>query len=237
MKSAWKDWHTKKEGVVEPEVEELEELFRESNASRILDVGCGAGRHTFYFARSGFEVYGFDEDEAAIKNDRQILHKEELKADLRVWDMTNPWPYRDAFFDAALAVRVIHHTNVSNITKIVHELDRVLKEKGVLFLQVPSYESETFDSGTIWAEPGTLIARGGPEQGVPHHFFKKDELLGMFPSYATRKIHSDSDHYGGYCLIIQKERKDAPPPREHSYQGWLGNSITTSKLDFFFTYH
>ncbi len=97
MKSAWKDWHIKKEGVVEPEVEELEELFRESNAVRILDVGCGAGRHTLYFARRGFEVYGFDEDEAAIENDRQILQKEELKADLRVWDMTKPWPYHDAF--------------------------------------------------------------------------------------------------------------------------------------------
>lgn len=62
-----------------------------------------------------------------------------------------------------------------------------------MFLQVPSYESETFDSGTIWAEPGTLIARGGPEKGVPHHFFKKDELLAMFPGYATKKIHSNSE--------------------------------------------
>jgi SAM-dependent methyltransferase len=205
MKSAWKDWHTKKKGVVEPEVEEVEELLRESNGGRILDVGCGVGRHPFYFARRGFEIYGFDDDEDAIEKDRQILHKEERKADLRVWDMTKPLPYRDAFFDAALAVRVIHHTNISNITKIVHELDRVLKPKGFLFLQVPSYESEIFDSGTIWAEPGTLIARGGPEKDVPHHFFKKDELLGMFPGYATRKIHSNSDHYGGYCLIIQKK--------------------------------
>jgi len=217
MKSAWKDWHTKKEGSVEPEVEDLEELFRQGNASRILDVGCGAGRHTFYFAKKGFEVYGFDEDEDAIENDRQILQKEELKADLRVWDMTKPLPYRDAFFDAALAVRVIHHTTISNITKIAHELDRVLKPKGFLFLQVPSYESETFDSGTIWAEPGTLIARGGPEKDVPHHFFKKNELLGMFPGYVTREIHSDTDHYGGYCLIIQKGRHDASY-RDHSYR-------------------
>ncbi len=217
MKSAWKDWHTKKEGSVEPEVEDLEELFRQGNASRILDVGCGAGRHTFYFAKKGFEVYGFDEDEDAIENDRQILQKEELKADLRVWDMTKPLPYRDAFFDAALAVRVIHQTTISNITEIAHELDRVLKPKGFLFLQVPSYESETFDSGTIWAEPGTLIARGGPEKDVPHHFFKKDELLGMFPGYVTREIHSDTDHYGGYCLIIQKGRHDASY-RDNSYR-------------------
>jgi 2-polyprenyl-3-methyl-5-hydroxy-6-metoxy-1,4-benzoquinol methylase len=75
MKSAWKDWHTKKEGVVEPEVEKLEELFKENNARRILDVGCGAGRHTFYFARKRFEVYGFDEDQDVIENDKQILRQ------------------------------------------------------------------------------------------------------------------------------------------------------------------
>jgi SAM-dependent methyltransferase len=136
--------------------------------------------------------------------------KKEPKADLLVWNMTRPLPYQDEFFDAALAVRVIHHTNISNITKIVHELDRVLKPKGFLFLQVPSYESETFDTGTIWAEPGTIIARGGPEKDVPHHFFKKDELLGMFPGYVTREIHSGSDHYGGCCLIIQKRQRMQP---------------------------
>jgi 2-polyprenyl-3-methyl-5-hydroxy-6-metoxy-1,4-benzoquinol methylase len=207
MKSGWKDWHAKKEGVVEPEVEKLEKLFKENNAVRILDVGCGAGRHTSYYAKKGFEVYGFDKDEEAIETDKQILRREGLKADLRVWDMTKPMPYQDELFDAALAVRVIHHTSISNITKIVHELDRVLKPKGFLFLQVPSYESGTFDSGTIWAEPGTLIARGGPEKDVPHHFFKRDELLDMFPGYATREIHSDSDHYGDYCLIIQKRER------------------------------
>jgi SAM-dependent methyltransferase len=204
MKSAWRDWHTRKEGVVEPEVEKLEELLRESNTGRILDVGCGAGRHTFYFAGKGFEVYGFDEDEDAIENSKRILRKEGLKADLRVWDMLTPLPYQDEFFDAALAVRVIHHTNISNVTKIVHELDRVLKPAGFLFLQVPDYESETFDSGTIWIEPATLIARGGPEKGVAHHFFKREELLGMFPGYVSRELHSKTDHYGGYCLIIQK---------------------------------
>lgn len=113
---------------MEHEVEALEELFKENNSVRILDVGCGAGRHTFYFARREFEVYGFDEDENAIEKDRQNLRKEELKADLRIWDMTEPLPYQDEFFDAALAVRVIHHTNINEITKIVHELDRVLNQ-------------------------------------------------------------------------------------------------------------
>jgi len=43
------------------------------------------------------------------------------------------------FFDAVLATRVIHHTLVGNIKRIVSETDRVLKNGGYVFLQVPEY--------------------------------------------------------------------------------------------------
>ena len=204
MSSSWKEWHLRKEGIVEPEVSELERLFRRSNVKRILDIGCGTGRHTLYFAEKGFEVYGFDGDEETLEDARRLLESKNLRADLRVWDMTKPLPYHDAFFDAVMAVRVIHHTYTNKMMEIVREIDRVLRKGGFLFLQVPSYESETFDSGTIWAEPGTLVARGGQEKGVPHHFFRKNELLECFPGYDAKELHSRSDHYGGYCLIAQK---------------------------------
>lgn len=200
----WQYWYSKKEGTQEPEIPKLEELLRKRGKSRVLDFGCGTGRHTVYFARKGFDVYGFEVSGSAVERARQLLRDEDLKANLQVLDMTQPLPYSESFFDAVVAVRVLHHTYMSNITRIVSEIDRVLKPSGYLFLQVPCYESETFDSETIWAEPGTLIARGGPEKGVPHHFFKKDELLGILPGYIMKEIHSRSDHYGGFCLIARK---------------------------------
>ena len=203
MSSAWKDWHLRKKEIVEPEASKLNKLFKRSNVKK-LDIGCGAGRHTVYFARKGFEVYGFDEDEETLERAKKLLESKNLRGELRAWDMTTPLPYQDVFFDAVIAVRVIHHTRMSNIMKIVREINRVLKNGGFLFLQVPSYESETFDSGTIWDGPGTLIARGGPEKGVLHHFFRRNELLEIFSGYVVRELHSSSDHYGGYCLIAQK---------------------------------
>ena len=207
MSSAWKDWHLRKEGTVEPEVARLEELFNRFNVKSILDVGCGAGRHAIFFARKGFAVYGFDESADEIERAKQLLATENLKANLRVWNMTKLFPYDTAAFDAVIATRVIHHTYMNNITKIVSEIDRVLKKRGFIFLQVPSYESEIDDPTIPWVEPGTLIAREGPEKGVPHHFFRKDELLEIFSSYVVRELHSNSEHYGGYCLIAQKGRR------------------------------
>jgi len=39
---------------------------------RVLDAGCGSGRNLVYFLRSGYEVFGVDESEAAIVQVRRM---------------------------------------------------------------------------------------------------------------------------------------------------------------------
>jgi tRNA G46 methylase TrmB len=48
---AWQYWYPRKEGTMEPEIPKLEELLRRNDASKILDFGCGRGRHIIYFAK------------------------------------------------------------------------------------------------------------------------------------------------------------------------------------------
>jgi cyclopropane fatty-acyl-phospholipid synthase-like methyltransferase len=210
--SPWREWYREKGDTVEPEMLKLEELFKRAGVRRILDLGCGAGRHVVYFARKGFELYGFDQSQEAIEQTRLALTHENLQANLKAWNMVAPLPYRTRFFDAILAVRVIHHTYTKNIERIFGEIDRVLRNGGFLFAQVPSYETEIRDrpddSGTQWVEPGTLIPRSGPlyERGVPHHFFSREELVRMLSGYEILEIHTGSDHYRGYCIIAHKPK-------------------------------
>ena len=138
MSFAWKDWYLRKEGTVEPETSRLGELLGDPAGKKILDIGCGTGRHAIHFARTGFEVYGFDEEEDVVQRAKQLLERENLKAQLRVWDMTSRLPYENSIFDAVVAARVIHHTYAKDIGRIAMEMDRVLKKDGFLFLQVPA---------------------------------------------------------------------------------------------------
>ena len=55
---SWDYWYGKKERIVEPEVLKLEQILRTENLRRVLDFGCGTGRHTIHLARSGFNVEG-----------------------------------------------------------------------------------------------------------------------------------------------------------------------------------
>jgi len=208
----WQYWYPRKEGTFEPEIPKLTELLKRNHASKLLDFGCGAGRHVTYFAQRGFQVYGFDKSAAAVERAVRALERENLHADLKVWDMTHPLPYEDRFFDAVIATRVIHHTYTKNIKKIAEEINRVLKVGGYLFLQVPAYmRQDRGEKGEDYTfkevEPRTYVASEGEEKDVPHHEFTRQELEQLFSNYTTLKIHRRTDHYRGWCWLAQKHRQ------------------------------
>lgn len=63
MKSAWEEIYRGGEFLIRnlhPEMKECTEFFKRREARRILDLGCGSGRHTVYLASMGFDVYGLN---------------------------------------------------------------------------------------------------------------------------------------------------------------------------------
>jgi SAM-dependent methyltransferase len=172
-------------------------LLAGKRARRVLDLGCGSGRHVVYLARNRFSVYGLDSSPEGIKMTRAWLRNEGLKADLRLHNMTKPLPFKDSFFDAVISVQVIHHARLAEIRKVVKEIARVLKKDGVVYVTVPklSNQAETFQE----IEPGTFIPLDGLEKGLPHHYFTPEELRELFKDFEITNIHLDSGEH--YCLL------------------------------------
>jgi SAM-dependent methyltransferase len=199
-KDAWLDWYPNKK--VEETVVNLAKILKENKASRILDFGCGTGRNTVYLAQQGFNMYGFDWSDTAVMATKQELSKHGLNADLQVWDMNNtPFPYNDAFFDGVLAMRVLHHSYLDNIHTMAVEIERIMKQDGVLYVEVPTYEKALRQEGEGMRfekpEAGTFVHLEGDEEGIPHHHFKKHELLELFPEFIVKTLDVKNEHY---CL-------------------------------------
>jgi len=204
---AWQYWYPRKEGTVEPEIPKLAELLGRNHASKLLDFGCGAGRHTVYFAQRGFQAYGFDKSAAAVERAKQALERENLHAVLKVRDMTHHLLYENNFFDAVIATRVIHHAYTKNIEKIAKEINRVLRTGGYIFLQVSAHRrQDRRHPVTTEVEPRTYVASEGEEKGIPHHGFTRRELKQFFSNYTTLMIHRGTDHYRGWCWLAQKHK-------------------------------
>jgi SAM-dependent methyltransferase len=72
---------------------------------RILDAGCGMGRHAYYAARYGAEVWAVDIGEAVevAAQNTQGTGARVLQADL------NHLPFREQSFDLVYALGVLHH--------------------------------------------------------------------------------------------------------------------------------
>lgn len=202
-KDAWRTWYPTKEEIIDEDMPLLEEIFRKSCVSRILDVGCGTGRHSIYFAEKGFEVYGFDFAPNAVKQAKETLTEKDLKANLRIWDARKKFPYRDEFFDAVLSIRVFHHNVTSTIQRIVNEFVRVTKKGGYIYVQVPTRQrslkyvriAKQEGKPLTKIEEGTYIPSDGPEKGVPHHGFTKNELRELFQDFRIKSLTLRDEHY------------------------------------------
>jgi len=209
-KDAWRYWYPRKEEAVDENIPKLERIFRKSGVSRILDLGCGTGRHTIYFAEEGFIVYGFDFSSYAIQRLTERLKRRNVSAHLMIWDMSKKFPYENEFFDAVIAIRVIHHAPLRVIKHVVSEVSRITRKGGYFYAKVPTLEKDFWAKGR-WKELGTRIPLEGPEKGIPHHGFTKLELLELSNSnnFKVKDIYEKDEHF---CLLAVKRQKPALPP-------------------------
>jgi len=98
--------------------------------ARILDAPCGAGDLTVALRDRGFEAIGADlEPDAAVV----------LGDAFQIADLSQPLPWRDRAFDAALSIEGIEH--LENRHAYLRELARVLKPGGALILTTPNIVS------------------------------------------------------------------------------------------------
>jgi len=182
------DWDSlyKEKGIVqkEPSIKVIEaaDFFKKERLERILDLGCGTGRHTLYLLKQGFQVYGCDSSESALKISREILKEIEFKQ----CDMTS-LSYKDSFFDGVLCDFVIEHGKIAKIKKTISEIYRVLRKGGVLFLRVPSTKHPEYLTGKE-IEPNTKINIDSIDGDMPHHYFAEEEMREFFKRYEIIKL-------------------------------------------------
>ena len=114
---------------------------------RVLDMGCGAGRHAFEAFRRGADVIAFDQDgdELAGVLDLFGAMREAgeappgAEADIKQGDALS-LPFADGEFDRVVAAEVLEHLPLD--TGAMAELARVLRPGGTLAVTVPRWLPE-----------------------------------------------------------------------------------------------
>ncbi len=182
----------KKKGAVQAgaseQVTHLVPVLRDEGVERIIDLGCGTGRHTLYLAQEGFYAVGLDSSAAALREAqaaaRGMDNVEFVNSD------ASQIPYEDGFFDAALSIHIVQHMKERQRKRAISALERTLKEGGLLFLRTISRTHPFYGKGEE-IEPHTFINTPRmPDGKMPHHFFSREELESYISNFEILALNS-----------------------------------------------
>jgi SAM-dependent methyltransferase len=115
--------------------------------TKVIDVGCGAGRHSYEAYRRGADVIAFDQNAEELAEVDTMLQAmgaegeapESAKAQVVVGDAL-ALPYPDGTFDVVIASEILEH--VPDDETAIAELVRVLRPGGSLVVTVPRWLPE-----------------------------------------------------------------------------------------------
>jgi SAM-dependent methyltransferase len=159
----------------------------------VLDLGCGAGRHTFEAARRGAHVVALDRDGAGLK---EVMHwlaamwtTGELSSQTSAGTVrgdANRLPFPDGAFDAVIAAEVLEH--LPEDRRAIGEVVRVLRPGGVAAVTVPRWWPERI----CWALSESYHTVEGGHVRIYH----RRRLMGLLRDAGLR----DTGHHYAHAL-------------------------------------
>lgn len=164
---------------------------------KILDYGCGSGRHLTFLAENGYLAYGNDVSRVGIRHAKSVLKQAGLSADIREIK-NNTFSYPDDFFDGIISFGVLLYLSNQELNGVIPEMARVLKSRGKAFIVVRSDKDYRISHAKSLGEGDYKIVgdKASPvqsEHGMLMHFFTKPEILKRFVAF--RKVCIDEMYY------------------------------------------
>jgi len=101
---------------------------------KLLELGCGAGNMTLWFAEKGYQAYGVDIAPSAIAWAQEHAQKYNLRADFKVGNVLDLHEYSDDFFDVVFDGHCFHCIIGADREKFLASAFRVLKSGGYLII-------------------------------------------------------------------------------------------------------
>src|SRR3989344_5675814 len=183
QKEYWKtEWNKREAGSENNFARRIFSLIK-SNHKKLLDLGCGDGRDSIYFAKKGLNVTSVDFSESGIKKLNEKIKRLGIKNINAVRADIKKINFKDNSFDIIYAHLSLHYFDDKTTGKIFNNLYNILNFGGLIFIKCKSTEDSLCGQGEKVGEDMYF-------KNHLHHFFSKDymkEKLGKFKILRIRK--------------------------------------------------
>ncbi|MAE43303.1 hypothetical protein CMO93_06010 [Candidatus Woesearchaeota archaeon] len=137
----------------------------------VLDLGCGQGRHTIFFAQKGFNAYGIDYVKRAVDEAKQSAKEKNLKnANFKVMDAFK-LDFPKNFFDIIIDWSVLGHIKPEDWNIYLKNILNALKTKGFFILA-------EFSANDLRIKNKTR--NFFEHENHYDHYFREDEIKDLF---------------------------------------------------------
>ena len=123
--------------------QEFSKELTDRKLKTVLEIGCGNGRDSIFFARSGLDVAAIDVAPTAIKLAKANAKEAEVSIDFKEAN-AEKLPYDDGQFQAVFSLSVLHATKLE---KSLPEVARVMEKDGLAFVYL--YGDTEFADGKV----------------------------------------------------------------------------------------
>jgi tellurite methyltransferase len=192
----------------EEDVRRIVPFLRECGVRRVLDLGCGVGRHALLLASMGFDVAALEMSTNGIQVARRSAEECGTCIEFCLSAMSS-LPYRTDSMDYVLAWNVIYHGDLSLLGKTLDEIYRVLRPGGVFQATLLSKRNAYFGVGRELAKD-TWVADGKEEKSHPHCYLNAREAMVTLEEAGFKVLtlrHAAHSKPGSYHWHLVARRK------------------------------
>ena len=119
------------DGRFKDSVKKIINHYKLKKNNKILEIGCAKGFILKEFNLQNMDIYGLDISKYAIEE--SIF---EIKDKLVCWDISKGTTFPNNYFDFIYCKETIPHINLKKIPKIIKEVNRIIKNKKNIFMEI-----------------------------------------------------------------------------------------------------
>ncbi|MFZ2188800.1 MAG: class I SAM-dependent methyltransferase [Candidatus Moraniibacteriota bacterium] len=162
-------------------------IEKHGNLKTLLDLGCGLGQDSAYFAKKDFQVTAVDFSETGVRGiPKDIKNLKPVCQDI------NNLKFKHDSFDIIYANLSLHYFDDSATTKIFDKLYDILKKDGLIFIKCKSTDDAVYGKGGKIAPDVYFF------EGRVCHFFSKEYMKSKLAKFHVMKIRKTASLYHKY---------------------------------------
>ena len=185
------------------------------NAKYLLDVGCGEGADTVFFAKKGFHVTAMDNNETHLDRLRAFVDDNSLTNVSILNTNALDFEYPQNYYDVINCLLVGCCMSRNDFDKLLETLKMTVKKGGIIIMSLRNYldpEFKDYVSTERMIEPNTFIKREDCckiryyiEKNRLRECFLDFEILYYYEGLAKDKYEKIQQHGDSYIICKKKD--------------------------------